>query len=225
MRLTIGTTMPYGEVDSEGRHMADAMEIVHTIAIGDVRLTTEQIHNRRVDLIQFLLRGHGHTTNSLIGILLVEKSAVTDHQQADTGIGAVEERLQTSTRHTSHTDILRIDLVIIRRVLVGILGNDPIDGLYLLLRSRHRTTIGFLFHGNKAGSQDDKSVAGNLVQELVVLPGRVGAGTVTPYQHGQFLVFAKDGEILRYQDGVLLQTGIFLHDGLVRTGTTIFYDT
>ena len=63
-------------------------------------------------------------------------------------------------------------------------------------------------------------MAGNLIQELIMLPRRVGAGTVTPYQNGQFLVLAKDREILRHQDGVLLQTGIFLHDGLVRTRTT-----
>ncbi len=171
MRLAIGTTMTYGEVDSESRHMADAMEIVHTIAIGNVRLTTEQIHNRCMDLVQFLFRGHGHAANSLMGILTVEETAVADHQQTDTGIGTVEERLKTATRHTGHTDVLRVDLVIIGRVLVGILGNNPVDGLYLLLCSRHRTTVAFIVHRDKAGGQDDKPVTGNLVQELIVLPG------------------------------------------------------
>ena len=46
MRLTIGTAMTYGEVHSKSRYVVDAMEIVHTITIGDIGLTTEQVHNR-----------------------------------------------------------------------------------------------------------------------------------------------------------------------------------
>ena len=60
--------------------MINAVEVVHTIAIGNIGLTTQQIHDRRVDLLQLLLWRHGHATHSLMGILLIEESAVADHQ-------------------------------------------------------------------------------------------------------------------------------------------------
>ena len=67
-----------------------------------------------MDLLQLLLRGHGHATYGLASVLLVEESAVADHQRLDTGIGTVEEGLQTTARHAGDTDVLHIDFIIVR---------------------------------------------------------------------------------------------------------------
>ena len=113
--------------------MVDSVEVVHTVAVCNIRLAAKDVDNRGVNLLQFLLRGHRHTANSLSGILLVEESAVADHQRGDTRVGAVVERLQTTTRHTGNGNILRVNLLIVGRVLVRILSEGPVNGLYLLL--------------------------------------------------------------------------------------------
>ena len=48
MGFAIGATMTYGEVGSDSRYMINAVEVVHTIAIGNISLTTQQIHDRCV---------------------------------------------------------------------------------------------------------------------------------------------------------------------------------
>ena len=55
--------------------------------------------------------------------------------------------------------------------------------------------------------------------------GRVGAGTIAPYEHGQQLGRAKGREVLRHENGVLRQCGLFTHDSLVSTRTTFFENT
>ena len=86
-------------------------------------------------LLQFLLRRHGHSAHSLVSVLLVEEAAVADHQCCDTLVGAVEQGLQSAARHTCHADVLRVHLLVEGRLLVRILGDNPVDALYLLLRA------------------------------------------------------------------------------------------
>ena len=114
MRLTIGATMTNGEIGSAARHMTNLLEVVHTILVGNILLATQDIDDAGVDILQFRLVGHRHTTDSLIAVAVLEETAVADHQRLDTWVGTVVERLQTTARHASHTDILHVNLVIIR---------------------------------------------------------------------------------------------------------------
>ena len=113
VRLTISASVTNGEVDGTAGNMLDALEVVHTVAIGDILLTTEHIHDRRVDVVEFLLFRHRHATDSLTGILFVEKSAIANHKRLDTWVSTVEERLQATARHTSNTDSLGVNLLIV----------------------------------------------------------------------------------------------------------------
>ena len=133
VRLTISASVPYWEVDGTAGNMLDALEVVHTIAVGDILRTTEHIHDRCVDFVEFLLLRHRHTTDSLTGILLVEKSAIANHEGLDAWVSTVEERLQTTARHTCDTDSLGVNLLIVGRIGVVVLGNHPVDTLYLLV--------------------------------------------------------------------------------------------
>ena len=133
MRLTIGASVTYGIVDGIGGHMGDAPEVVHTVLVGDILLATEDVDDGRVDLLELVLRRHRHTTDGLSGILHLEEAAVADHQRRDTWVCAVEECLQTAARHTCHADLLRVDLLIERRLRIGVLLLCPVDALYLLL--------------------------------------------------------------------------------------------
>ena len=114
MRLTIGATMTYREIGSAARHMSNLLEVVHTILIGNILLATQDIDNAGVDILQLRLVGHRHTTNSLIAVAVLEETTITNHKRLDARVGTVVERLQTTARHASHTDILHVNLVIIR---------------------------------------------------------------------------------------------------------------
>ena len=124
-----------------------------------------------MDFVQFLLRGHGHTSHGLTCVLLVEESAITDHERLDALVCTVEECLQSTARHTGYTDVLHVDLLVVGRCGVGILFDDPVDTLYLLLRARHRPSVIFVLHGDDSRCEDDISLRCNLVEEVHVLPG------------------------------------------------------
>ena len=51
MSLTIRTAMTNGIVDGDGRNMLDAMEIVHTVLVGNVFLTAENVDDRRMKFL------------------------------------------------------------------------------------------------------------------------------------------------------------------------------
>ena len=217
--------MAYGIVHGNSRHMTDTVEVVHTVLVSDVFLTTKNIDNWGMNFFQFFLGRHGHTANGPTCILHLEKAAVANHQQRDTRIGTVEQRLQSAARHTCHTEVLHIYLLIIGRLRVCILRINPVDALNLLLRLRHGTTVGLLIHGDKARSQYQIAMRGNLIQEFVVLPRRVCTGAVTPYQYGQRIRGIERRKVLRHKYGVLWQVFHFGHHGLIRTCATFFDDT
>ena len=141
MRLVIGTAMTYGQVHCDGRHMLNTLEVVHTVGIGDIALTTKDVDNRTVDLSQLLLGNAGHTRHTtgigatLVALGLLKQSAVADHDRGNALVEAVEECLQTAARHTRDTDVLGVDLLIERTVLIGILLEGPVHRLHLLLRA------------------------------------------------------------------------------------------
>ena len=114
MRLGIGATMTYRQIGSIGRDMSDTAEIIHTVFVGDVRLATKDIYDRCMDLAKLIFRRHRHVGHGAACVLLIEQSAVTYHQSGDSGVGTVEECLQSSARHTSNTEILYIYLLIER---------------------------------------------------------------------------------------------------------------
>ena len=86
-----------------------------------------------MQFLQLLLRRHRHATNSLIGILLVKESTIAYHNTGDTRIGTIVQRLQSATRHTSYADMFCINLLIIGRLGVIVLINNPVDALNLLV--------------------------------------------------------------------------------------------
>ena len=225
MGLTIGTTMTHGIVDGTGRHVVDTVEVVHTVLVGDILLATQQIHDRGVDLPQLLLRGHGHTTHGLTGVLLVEETAVADHQQFDTGVGAVEERLQATTRHTCHADAVHVDLLEEGRLGVSVLCEGPVDALDLLFGARHRTLVPLVVHRDESRGQHEVAVRGNLVEEVHVLPGGVRATTITPHQDGQQRATTELRQVLRCEHGVLGQSRHFGHHHLIGARTAVFNDS
>ena len=225
MRLAIGTAVAHGVVDGAGRHVADAMEVVHAVLVGNVFLSPQDVDDGRVNLLQFLFRRHGHSAHGLVGILPVEESAVADHERLDAGIGAVEERLQATAGHAGEADVPDVNLLIQGRLRVGILRIGPVDALYLLLRPRHGAAIGFVVHRNDARCQNQIAVGGNLVEEFVVFPRRIGAGAVAPYQHGQPVAGIEGREVLRLEHGVLGQRRCLCHHDLVRACAAILNDT
>ena len=95
MRLTIGSTMSNRIVDSNSRHVVDAMEVVHAIGISNVTLATKHIEYWRMNAKQLVLAWHRHIGHG--NGRIDEEAAVANHQQCDTGVGAVVKRLQTST--------------------------------------------------------------------------------------------------------------------------------
>ena len=174
-----------------------------------------------MDVLQLILLRHWHAAHSLGSVLLVEESAVADHHRRDALVGTVEQGLQAAARHACGADVLRVDLLIVGRGGVGVLAECPVDALNLLSRGRHRAVGGLLFHGDVARGEDEVAVRGNLVEELEVFPGRVGAGAVAPYEDGQRVLGIELREILRGEDGVGGQRGLFLHHGLERAGAAV----
>ena len=114
MRLGIGATMTYRQIGCIGWHMSDTTEIIHAVFVGDIRLAAKDIYDRRMDLAELILRRHRHVGNCAACVLLIKQSAVADHQSGDSGVGTVEESLQSSARHTCHAEILYIYLLIER---------------------------------------------------------------------------------------------------------------
>ena len=51
---------------------------------------------------------------------------------------------------------------------------------------------------------------------------RICATAITPYQNGQQIVFAKDADVLRAENGVSCKSRFFHHDCLVGAGTAFF---
>ena len=82
-------------VDSNSRHMVDAMEIVHAIGISDVTLATKHIEDWRMNAKQLVLAWHRHIGHG--NGRIDEETTVANHQQCDAGVGTVVECLQTST--------------------------------------------------------------------------------------------------------------------------------
>ena len=82
-------------VDSNSRHMVDAMEVVHAIGISDVTLATKHIEDRRMNAKQLVLAWHRHIGHG--NGRIDEEATVANHQQCDAGVGTVVECLQTST--------------------------------------------------------------------------------------------------------------------------------
>ena len=144
-----------------------------------------------MDIVQLLFLRHRHTSYSLTSILLVEKTTIANHQQLDARISTIEECLQTTTRHTCYADILYVKLLIIGRFGVCILSNSPINALNLLLRTRHRTFIPLVNHRDITSCEYDETVRGNLIEEVHVLPRRVGTSTIAPNQDGQGILSIK----------------------------------
>ena len=87
--------MPNRIVDSNSRHMVDAMEVVHAIGISDVTLATKHIEDRRMNAKQLVLARHRHIGHG--NGRIDEEATVANHQQCNAGVGAVVKRLQTST--------------------------------------------------------------------------------------------------------------------------------
>ena len=88
-----------------------------------------------MDFVQLIFRGHGHATDGLSGILLIKKSAVANHKGSDARVSTVEKGLQSTARHASHTDVLRINLLEIGRSGIFVLSQNPVDALNLLFGS------------------------------------------------------------------------------------------
>ena len=51
MRLAVGAAVTHGEVGCAGRHVVDAMEVVHAVAIGNVALAAQDIDDGHLDLL------------------------------------------------------------------------------------------------------------------------------------------------------------------------------
>ena len=156
---------------------------------------------------------------------MVEQSTVANHQQGDAWVCTVEQGLKTTARHACHTDVFRVYLVVIGRLLVGILGYHPVDGLYLLLTLRHRTTIPLVGHGDEPRSHNNIAMRGYLVEEFDVLEGRIVAGSVAPYQDGQTMTGTKWRQVLGNDDGMGLKRRLFFHDGFVLAQAAFFNNT
>jgi len=112
--LAVGAAMAYGQVGSIRGYVADAVEVVHAILVGDVRLAAQEVEHRAVELLQLALGGHRHTALGGVGVLGIEEAAVADHDGRDARVGAVVERLQAAAGHTGSTEVAGVDLVIIR---------------------------------------------------------------------------------------------------------------
>ena len=70
----------------------------------------------------------------------------------------------------------------------------------------------------------DTDVACDLVQEVFVLEGGVGAGAVAPEQDRQFSLRAKRREVARAKDRHARQGRVFCDDGRMRPGATLLHD-
>ena len=114
VRLTVGAAVTYRKVGSVCGHVLNAVEVVHAVLVGDVFLAAEDVDDGRVNLLQLVLLRHGHVGHGTAGVLLLEESAVANHQRGDTFVGTVEECLQTAARHAREADFLHIYLIIIR---------------------------------------------------------------------------------------------------------------
>ena len=57
-----------------------------------------------------------------------------------------------------------------------------------------------------------------------MLPWRVGAGTIAPYQYRERVLLIESRQILRHENGVGLKGSLFLHDSLILTQSALFYD-
>ena len=96
MRLTISAAVANREVGSAGRNVFDQVEVVHAIFVGNILLTTQNVDDGRVNILQFRFVRHRHVANGLSAIAVLEESAVTDHQSLDARVGTVVQRLQTA---------------------------------------------------------------------------------------------------------------------------------
>ena len=220
--LAVGAAVAHRVVRGEGRNLHEAVEVVHAVLIGDVLGTAQDVDDRNSDLLEALLVGHRHVRNGRARV--DEQAAVADHDRGQARVRSVVQRLQAAAGHAGRSDVLHVDPAVVRAVLVGILRDGPVDGLDLLGGGGHGPAIGLLFHRDVAGGNHEEAVGGDLIQELVVFPRGVCAGTVAPDEDGQQILLAERGEVLGREDGVRFQRGILQHQHLVGTGTAVFDD-
>ena len=117
-----------------------------------------------------------------------------------------------------------IDFLIEDTVRVAILGNGPVDGLRLLLRCGHRSTIGYFLFGEKACSDHQIAVRSYFIEELEVFPGRVGASSIAPNEEWQRIGRTEAAKVGGEKEGVSLEALHLLHHSLVRSCSTLFDD-
>ena len=206
----------------EGGHLVQAVEVIHAVHVGDVGLAAEDVDHGNLDVLEFLLLGHRHTRNGRGRIQ--EQAAVADHDGLEARVGGVVEGLQSTAGHAGRGDGIHVDASVVRAVLVGVLGNGPVDGLKLLGGGRLRSAIRFLFHRDIAGSDHQEALRGDLVEELVVFPGGIGAGAVAPDEHRKQVLLAEGGKVLRGEDGVRFKRRVFEHQHFDGTGAAVFDD-
>ena len=98
-------------------------------------------------------------------------------------------------------------LAVRRALLVFVLCEGPVDGLYLLLCGGAVAFVWGIVHGYVACGDDEVAVGGYFVEELIVFPRRVGACSVAPYEHREGIVLGEGRETLWNDDSVSLEAG------------------
>ena len=76
--------MAYGQVHGDGGHVVDALEVVHTVVVGNVSLAAEDVDDGAMNLLQLRLGHARHAAHARAAALnLVEQAAVADHNRGD----------------------------------------------------------------------------------------------------------------------------------------------
>ena len=107
--------------------------------------------------------------------IVYNQTAVANHNGLQTLVLADFESLQTAAGHTGRRDTLGVNLAVILAVLVGILRENPVNGIGQLARlsaaaathSAAETALRTLFR-HRTDCNDDDSLRCNLIQEIDV---------------------------------------------------------
>ena len=76
-----------------------------------------------------------------------------------------------------------------------------------------------------ADSYDKEALRSHFIEEIDMAAGRVGAASVTPYEHGEKIALAELADILRTENSVRGQCSLLHHYGLVRAGAALFHNS
>ncbi len=180
--------------------MVNLFHVVHAITVSNVGFSAQQVQCRGMDIFQLLFGQVGNAGHWIFG-RFVEDAAIEDPQGGDPRVVRDVQRLQSSAGHARDADLGGVQRLMVGAVLVIILDDGPVDGIGQFGGAGALCLLLPVFCGHGADGDDHKTVGGDFVQEVHMLPGGVETGAIAPDHNREFLV-ALRGDVVGPEQGM-----------------------